>query len=347
MQMMGSPDWVQFMLNLPMEYKPGKKFVYNSGGVHLLSAIVRKATGQSSLEFAQSHLFKPLGISDIIWPMDPQGVSNTGWGNVRMKPHDMAKLGYLYLKNGLWEGKQVLSSSWISEATQTQVKRQGGDGYGYLWWINQDNSYSALGRGGQCIYVLPEKNSIIVMTGGGLPWATLRFPNQYILPAVRDEQSLPANPEGVAHLREVIKKAAQGKKLEPKGVPPMPDTAQRISGKKFTVALNPLGVLAFTLTFINEREAKIRLDLAMDTDRSPEYLVGLDGIPRMSQARFGIPASGTAGWDSENSFTIHINEIGNINRFDIILVFEEETAKISLFEKTGLGGFTVNARHRD
>lgn len=347
MQMMGSPDWIQFMLDLPMEFKPGKEFVYNSGGVHLLSAIVRKATGKSSLEFAEANLFKHLGISDVSWPMDPQGISNTGWGSVRMKPHDMAKLGYLYLKNGIWDGEQIISSSWVSEATQTKVKLRGGDGYGYLWWIFEDNSYSALGRGGQCVYVLPEKNLIIVMTGGGLPMSTIQFPDNYILPAVHNKQSLPPDQEGVSQLKDASRRAAQRKKMKPEDVPPIPEIAQKISGKKFTVESNPLGVLDFRLTFIDEREAKIQLDLALDSDRAPEYLLGLDGVSRISQGRFGIPASGTAAWESYDTFKIHINEIGNINRFDIVIVFDEKTAELSLFEKTGLGKFTARARLRD
>ncbi|UCE20926.1 MAG: serine hydrolase [Candidatus Aminicenantes bacterium] len=344
-QMMGSPDWVQFMLDLPMETEPGERFVYNSGAVHLLSTIIRKATGKSALDFARSNLFEPLGISDLAWPMDPQGISNMGWGSMRMKPHDMAKLGYLYLKNGQWEGNQILPSSWVKEATKSHANFQSGNGYGYLWWVYKDQTYSALGRGGQCIYVLPEKNLIIVMTGGGLPWGTLHFPNTFILPAVHEEKSsLPANPEGVSMLAKAAKKAAEGVKPLPTTPSPLPETAKNISGKEYIMSPNPFGILAFQMTFMNEKEAKVRLNLALDTDRSPEFHLGLDGIPRMSPGRFGIPAAGTAKWESENTFVIHINEIGNINRLDITLVFENDTATMSLSEKGGLGGFTAQAR---
>jgi hypothetical protein len=75
-------------------------------------------------------------------------------------------------------------------------------------------------RGGQCIYVLPGKNLIIVMTGGALPRGTLHFPNTYILPAVHESQSwLLPNPEGVSKLKEAAKKAAEGIKLQPKTSP--------------------------------------------------------------------------------------------------------------------------------
>lgn len=344
-QMMGSPDWIQFMLDLPMKFKPGDRFVYNSGAVHLLSTIIRKATGKNALDFAKANLFEPLGIFDVVWPMDPQGISNLGWGSLRMRPLDMAKLGYLYLKNGEWEGKQILASSWVKEATESHANFQSGNGYGYLWWVYKDQTYSALGRGGQCIYVLPGKNLIIVMTGGGLPWGTLHFPNTYLLPAVHEEKSsLPSNPEGVAMLAEAAKKAAKGRTLQPSTAAPLPETAKKISGKEYIMDPNPFGILAFQLTFMNEKEAKVQLNLALDTDRFPEFHLGLDGVPRMNPGRFGIPASGTARWESENTFIIHINEIGNINHFDITLVFDDDTATMNLSEKGGFGAFTAQAR---
>ena len=210
-----------------------------------------------------------------------------------------------------------------------------------------DNSYSALGRGEQCVYVLPEKNLIIVMTGGGLLMSTLQFLDNYILPAVHNKQSLPAGPEGASQLKDAVRRVAQEKKMETESVHPIPEIAQKISGKKFIVESNTLEVLGFTLTFIDEREAKIQLELALDSDRAPEYLLGLDGVSRISQGRFGIPASGTAVWDSDDTFKIHINEIGNINRFDFVIVFDKETAEFSLIEKTGLGEFSARARLRD
>ncbi len=94
--MEASKDWVQFVLDRPMAAAPGSVFVYNSGGSHLLSAVIQKATGMSALDFAQKHLFAPLGITNVTWATDPQGI-NFGAANLAMSPRDMAKLGYLYL----------------------------------------------------------------------------------------------------------------------------------------------------------------------------------------------------------------------------------------------------------
>ncbi len=94
-EMMQSKDWVQFMLDLPMLAGPGSKFEYCSGGMHLLSGIISQSTGTSALEFARRELFQPMGIDDVIWPSDPQGVS-FGWGDLHLQPRDMAKIGYLW-----------------------------------------------------------------------------------------------------------------------------------------------------------------------------------------------------------------------------------------------------------
>ncbi len=126
-EMWASPDWGQFVLDLPMTAEPGTRYVYCSPNVHLLSAIIKETTRMSALEFAQEHLFGPLGVSDVIWPSDPQG-NTLGWGDLKLAPHDMAKLGYLFLNKGLWDGQQVVSPAWVKAATS-------GSSYGYQWWL--------------------------------------------------------------------------------------------------------------------------------------------------------------------------------------------------------------------
>jgi CubicO group peptidase (beta-lactamase class C family) len=130
----------------------------------VLSAIVQQATGENLRDFLQKNLFKPLGIEKYTWEDDTQGVSIGGWG-LSLTPRDMAKLGYLYLHKGQWEGQQVVSSKWVETATQKQVTTEGEDGYGYQWWILPSvGGYAALGRYGQTIFVAPEQDLIVVTT---------------------------------------------------------------------------------------------------------------------------------------------------------------------------------------
>jgi CubicO group peptidase (beta-lactamase class C family) len=109
-----SPVWVQYILDRPMQSAPGDEFNYNSGNQHLLSAILTKLTGMSTLEYAKAKLFAPLGINDLDWWRDPQGITIGGFG-LFLQPRDMAKIGYLYLRNGAWEGKQLLPPAWIDK----------------------------------------------------------------------------------------------------------------------------------------------------------------------------------------------------------------------------------------
>ena len=167
-QMKQSQDWTQFMLDLPMAADPGSKFVYCSGGTHLLSAIISQTTGQNELEFARQTLFNPLGITEVLWPSDPQGI-NHGWGDLRMHPRDLAKLGLLWLNRGVWEGKSIVPASWVDESTRVHAKTSMDSDYGYGWWVKTHDlpfAYEAVGRGGQRVTVVPSKNLVVVISRG-------------------------------------------------------------------------------------------------------------------------------------------------------------------------------------
>jgi CubicO group peptidase (beta-lactamase class C family) len=120
----------------------------------------------SSAEFAEKYLFEPLGMSGTYWMDDPSGIANGGWG-LQLSARDLAKLGYLYLQNGAWDGQQIVSAGWVKTATQKHTGT-GGTGkldYGYQWWIYPSlDAYTALGRFGQTIFVIPKHNLIIVTT---------------------------------------------------------------------------------------------------------------------------------------------------------------------------------------
>ena len=120
MAMARSPDWQQFVLDQPMATAPGTRFYYSSGNSHLLSAILSKVTGRSANDYAREKLFGPLGIDDVQWQADPQGLSVGGWG-LHLQPRDMAKIGYLWLRDGLWEGRQILPAAWIEGVRQADV----------------------------------------------------------------------------------------------------------------------------------------------------------------------------------------------------------------------------------
>jgi CubicO group peptidase (beta-lactamase class C family) len=165
-EMQNSPDWVQFLLDLPIAKTPGSHWEYCSGCSHLLTAILQKTTGMNPRDFAEQNLFKPLGISGVRWMTDPEGIPY-GAGGFGLTPREMAKLGYLYLRHGEWDGQQIVSSKWVESATQryADVDVDTHFGYGYHWFtVTAMKGYAALGNGGQIILVIPESDLVIVTT---------------------------------------------------------------------------------------------------------------------------------------------------------------------------------------
>ena len=343
-QMLGSPDWVRFMLDLPMEHPPGAAFAYSSGAVHLLSAVIRHVSGKPALEFAREKLFGPLGIRELSWPAGPQG-DNCGWGTLRLHPRDMAKIGYLYLKGGVWEGRRILPSWWVEEATRAHVGLGRDGGYGYLWWTQGDESYSARGRGGQYIVVVPERELVVVMTGGGASISPWKVVDEFIAPAVKSRSGpILTSPEKASRLDAAVARAARGPEPGSGSPAPLPDVARRVSGRTFVLEPNALAIRSMTLTFLDDREAVFKIETFFDTDRDPEYRLGLDGIPRRSPGRFGIPAEGKGRWTADGTFGFDIDEVGNINRYRGTLMFEGDGVTVALEESTGLGSFRVRGK---
>jgi CubicO group peptidase (beta-lactamase class C family) len=99
--MEGKEDWVRYVLEQPMAEEPGKGFRYNSGATELLSCLLTKTTGKPADDYAKEHLFGPLGIKDFYWKRTPKGLADTE-GGLYLAPRDLAKIGLLYMKDGVW-----------------------------------------------------------------------------------------------------------------------------------------------------------------------------------------------------------------------------------------------------
>jgi CubicO group peptidase (beta-lactamase class C family) len=328
-QMDQSKDWVQFMLDLPMAADPGSKFEYCSGGMHLLSGIISQTTGSSALEFARRELFQPLGIEEVIWPSDPQGVSR-GWGDLHLRPRDMAKIGYLWVNQGRWEGRQIVPTEWMQAATQAHSHPNFGSGeYGYGFWVypkRKPPEYEALGRGGQRINVTAAKNIIVVFTGGEFEPGDI---GKFIGDSIKSDHRLPENLAGSTRLAAAVSAAAR-----PPAVSATP-ISEVISGRKYMVEANPVGLRSFSLTFSGHKEAAAHLEFA--DGRVEQRPLALDGIPRLSPGgRFGLPVALQGWWESNSTFFFDYDEVANINRYRFRLTFVHDDVGIELSEKTGL-----------
>ncbi len=173
-QMVDSEDWVRYVLSRPVKTEPGTRFLYNTGGIHLLSAVIKSVSGLYINQFAEEHLFHPLGIYAYQWNRDSRGYPCTGGtdGGVGLRSRDLAKIGWLFLRDGTWKGKRIISQKWINEATQKYPVLPGGrSNYSYNWFpgsltVNEKQvDYKAtFGYGGQILYLVPDLDLILIFT---------------------------------------------------------------------------------------------------------------------------------------------------------------------------------------
>jgi CubicO group peptidase (beta-lactamase class C family) len=175
------------VLSSPMTAAPGARFAYSTAGSQVLAEIVRRATGEGLRAYAEKRLFGPLGIRDLHWSTDSKGTEMGGFG-LSLRPRDVARFGYLFLSKGRWKGEQLVPEAWVAEATRVHVPgAKSNASYGYQCWIPSFGGFSAQGYLGQYMYVLPDKDLIVVFTAN-LPEFDEQLDSlmkEHILPAVR------------------------------------------------------------------------------------------------------------------------------------------------------------------
>ncbi|MWV45711.1 serine hydrolase [Paenibacillus sp. HJL G12] len=162
-----SRHWTSYALSLPVLPEMVGCFQYRSVDTHLLSVILSECTGQDAYSYAREHLFGPLGIEHAEWTSSPEGHS-MGHIGLYLTSRDMVKFGICCLEGGNWNGRKVISPTWLSQALQTQVEGYPAFGdYGFGWWTGKMNGQAfsyAHGHGGQQIYVFPELDAVVVFT---------------------------------------------------------------------------------------------------------------------------------------------------------------------------------------
>ncbi len=202
-EMFKTDDCFRFILSRPMSDKPGERFLYNSGGTVLLGGVIEFLEGKKALAFADEFLFKPLGIKNYIWESHKKDILRCGEG-LSLRPRDMAKIGLLVLNDGRWQGKQVVSKTWVRESTKPHVKESDYFDYGYQWWHHSKNNLqwwkepnatspdehdliTALGYAGQYIMIVRDLNLVIVtsatdFTNGAIARSKIPMAIERIIP---------------------------------------------------------------------------------------------------------------------------------------------------------------------
>jgi CubicO group peptidase (beta-lactamase class C family) len=184
-----SADWTKYTIDRPMATEPGTVFNYNSGASALLAYLFVKATGQDIEEYAARHLFAPLGIQRWYWKRSPTGLPDTE-GGLYLEARDLAKLWYLVLEQGEWDGHQVLSKDWVHASITPSIatsQAPGAPRYGYSWWLysfGRDTSeyyWAGSGFGGQWPIVLPNEDMVVVFNAWSILPGQPRLPLRAIL----------------------------------------------------------------------------------------------------------------------------------------------------------------------
>jgi CubicO group peptidase (beta-lactamase class C family) len=163
-----SANWVRYALARPMVSDPGSSMEYSTGTSHILSAILTRATGRSTHQFAVEALAKPIGITLARWTRDPQGIF-MGGNEMLMTPRQMIELGELYLNRGRAGGRQVVPAEWVETSCtpRTRSRWDSDREYGYGWWsqeIGGRRACFAWGFGGQYVMVFRDLDLVIAVT---------------------------------------------------------------------------------------------------------------------------------------------------------------------------------------
>jgi CubicO group peptidase (beta-lactamase class C family) len=199
-----SDNAIRFVLEKPIDTEPGAEFFYNGGVTMLLDGIIRNVSGLRTDEFAQKFLFEPLGITNYQWNSLSEGHTDVD-GGLRLRARDLAKIGQVYLDQGMWGDQQIISEEWITSSVLPWMQVDEQYHYGFQWWLeslsdilvsdSQHNDvYLASGFGGQKLYVIPKLDIVVVFQGcchtndcpSGTEIVEQIILHNYILQAIKD-----------------------------------------------------------------------------------------------------------------------------------------------------------------
>ena len=306
--------WARTFLKHPVPFKPGTHFLYNSPATYMLSAIVQKVTGMTVLDYLRPRLFDPLGFKDPKWEADPKGITVGAYG-LAIRTEEIARFGELYLRKGMWNGKQLLPATWVEQATSMQTSNGSAptsdwdQGYGYQFWRSRHNSYRGDGAFGQFCMVIPEFDAVVAITSGvrnmqqvmNLVWEKL-------LPAMKPGRL----PENAAARRQLQSRVSSLAVKFPKGSITSA-TSSNVSGKWYEFEDNFRGIKAMSLDF-NGAEPVLSVRTAAGETRLPigkeTWSKSRGGFINGMERFLSMPANplvaASGAWTTDNTFTVKI-----------------------------------------
>ncbi len=347
-----SKDWVKDFLATPVLKEPGTEFLYNSMATFMLSAIVQKVTGERVADYLQPRLFGPLGIEGYDWEISPKGFNTGGWG-LRLKTEDMAKFGLLYLRKGMWNGVQIIPSSWVEEATTFKIDqapdatpeiRKRSDwmqGYCYQFWRSRNDAFRADGAYGQFIIVMPDKDAVVAITAESPDMQDeINMVWKYILPAIQEER-LPEDKAASGRLKQRLASLSLPVPAE------RPDSplASQITGKTFILDENAGEQSTFTPLFsgdtctLSVTAGGVEYNIPFGRGRWVTSKTDLDGpnlISRRGAVKKNIIA-GAYGWTDDNTLEMTLRYIESPHRILIRCDFDGDDIVVNRWISTPPG----------
>ncbi|MEV7787560.1 serine hydrolase [Streptomyces sp. NPDC088106] len=318
---------VRGFLLQPPERDPGTVFAYNQPCTYTLGAIVQRVTGQTLTGYLRPRLFDPLGIGETVWQRDRTG-RQIGFSGLHAATDAVARLGLLYLNDGVWQGERLLPEGWVARASRPHIATGGamgeGDrqdwdrGYGHQFWISR-HGFRGDGAYGQFCLVLPEHDAVIAVTT-----ATERMQEyldlvwRHLLPAFRPAPLTGRRSEDAA-LRQRLGRLA----LPPAGGSPVPEGAGDWPGAVFT----PRG------GFCADQPKLTAAEVARDAGGGWTLRLTEDGEP--FDARFEgpgwtvteepAPAAVSGGWTDDGTLTVDVVFLQTPHRLSVACSLTDRT----------------------
>ena len=348
LRMAASGDAVRYILQQPMRDVPGERFHYSGAAPQLLAAVLLRATGVDAAAYARRELFEPLGITTSRWRTDSQGRA-IGESGLSLQPRDLAKIGLLVLRDGIWDGRRLLPAGWVP-MVGTRARTHGlperlglPPRYAGLWWIDERVPMAvASGRHGQYLVVLPRHDALVVVTAKtsdseAEPLRLSDFVVQRVLPALRGDRALPENRAAQRRLEATLARLTAERALA--GVR-MPDAARRFMGQSYAIDPNPLGWTRISIAA--DTNAQGRLVLRWQ----PGSATGLPGqleLPLSFEGRFqrSTPTAqdvyaSRAVWKDDKTLVVELQDLQGAVETELRLRFIDQALELSVTNGDGL-----------
>lgn len=338
-------DWERRFLSGAFKTKPGTRFVYDSLATYMLSAIVRRTSGEDMMDVLRVRLFDRIGIGPVTSSASPSGISCGGWG-MYMTTRDIARFGQFLLQGGAWNGEQIISREWVALATarqtwcggvgsQAKAATSASDwtqGYGFQFWRCRHGAFRADGAYGQFTIVLPEQDAVVsVHAGQSDMQKEMNLVWEHLLPAMGDV--LPENPSAVRALRERCASLA----LPPlSGAENPPDG---VLGRNVAISVNPRGVRSVRLDraadglklMFEARAGKCELPVGVGRWKTGEIRIDPEKHEALGAYIGAHPTAASAAVEKDGSLHVRI-------------YFTDAPGRMDLFFRSTDGELSVNGR---